>query len=180
MRSILVLGLLAAALGGASIAMPATAQVICDGPCVITGGGKGGGGDSGEPYSAAEPFNPFGDTRKVVPDGDGAHPSLPGYVAGLKVCRTQLGDLRRVRASSIRAVHHGVSVSQICENKNLTDQQDGVASVRTALKRNKTMIDALHRAGGFVADAVVAVVLDGEGAKLYVHRNEDSASRGRP
>lgn len=175
MRVTLVLGFLTAALGGAWVAMPAMAQTVCDGPCVVTGGRDGGGTS----YSPAEPFNPSGDVRRdLLPDGDGADPSLPGFVAGLKVCTTRLGDLRRVRAWSIRAVDHGVSVSPICENRNLIDQQDGVESIRTALKRNRAMVEALRRAGGFVADDVVAVVLDGEGAMLYVHRNKDSSGGG--
>lgn len=171
MRMTLVLGFLATALGGAVLSMSVLAQDthIPD----VRGTSGGGGGDT---YSPAEV--PLGPTRIPMTDGDGANPTLPGYVAGLPLCTTQLGDLRRVGAWRIDHVDHGVSVAQICEQKNLIDQQEGVASIRSALKRNKVMIEALRRAGGFVPDDVVAIVLDGEGAKLYVHRNNQGSGGG--
>jgi hypothetical protein len=100
---------------------------------------------------------------------------LPGYVAGLPVCRTELGDLRKVRASSIDRVEHGVTVVAICTDKNLMDQQNGIPSIRSAISRNDAMHRALREAGAYSANDVVAVVLDGVGAKLYVHRARGGA-----
>lgn len=182
MRIALTMAAAVALLMQVAVTLPAQAQIICDGPCVIVGGlgGGGGGGDATDPknYKAGEPFNPFGDGGKLRDqtgdDGPGADPKLPGYVAGLPLCKTELGDLRKVRAGAINEVDHGVTVVAICSRKNLMDQQDGIPSIRSAIEANAAMHKALRDAGSYSANDVVAVVLDGEGAKLYVHRNRDS------
>ena len=107
-------------------------------------------------------------------DVPGTNPTLPGYVAGLPLCKTELGGLSKVRARAIDKVDDGVTVVPICTRKNLMDQQAGIGSIRGAINDNEAMRQALREAGAYSANDVVAVVLDGEGAKLYVHRNRDA------
>jgi hypothetical protein len=142
----------------------------------------GGGGGDGHQSETGEPFNPFDEGylrdqfAKRHPDGD---PKLPGYVAGREVCNSDVGDLARVRASAITRVKAGVTVVEICTHRNLMEQQEGMASIRGAINDNAAMRTALRAGGGYSANDVVGVILDGRGARLYVHHDSaggDAAS----
>jgi hypothetical protein len=179
-----ILAALAAFAFALTLSPSANAQT-CPADCIPWGGGGSGGNGGGDSTSTiGEPFNPFkrgtdeDSTNGNGGPGNGNNPGgpqslLPGYVAGLSNCKTSLDGLPRVTASAIRKVEEGVSVFFVCANRNLIDQQEGVESIRGAVKQNAAMKKALRGAGAFSADDVVAVVLNGEGAKLYVHRARD-------
>lgn len=108
------------------------------------------------------------------PANPGTSPASSGAAAtagGPKACGDELGGLKRVRAGAVRAVGYGdsIDVVPICVGRALGSEQEDIGGLRAPIAQNETLMGALKAAGGYSAEHVVGIQLNGESVVLYVH-----------
>lgn len=114
------------------------------------------GGPSGSGSSGVDPTT----TASTGKGGNGVD----------QACGADLGSLKKVRASAVRAVGYGdnVDVVPLCLDGSLRGMQANVEGLRAPISQNDTLMTAL-RSEGFDPSRVVGVVVAGQMVVLYVH-----------
>lgn len=142
------------------------------------GGGGGGNGGGGTPVVPEIPENPGGGNGSTPSDddlptqGEFGNPGEGGIASILaQPCGDKLGGLRMVRQSDIAAVAADsmIQIVPICRNRPLSDTQNNVEGLYSAIDANAVLRGELGQSG-FGSNEVVGVIVNGQSVVLYVHR----------
>jgi hypothetical protein len=166
-----------------SVTSVQAAVVIRDAVSVPMGGAPGTGGEVDSP---GDPFYPDSSRRATTTDdastGDtptlrpqkkktGIDPVATGSIGGARSdCGSDLGNLRKVTASSVRAVGYGdnIDIIPLCVGRSIADTQFRVEQLHAPIAQNETLTSAL-RMKGYDSSQVVGVVIADQLVVLYVH-----------